>query len=500
MGESIVEWFGKGPGGSDCGYCKSQDSNISSGMWAHKMSCQTYENLLNRGWRRSGKYCYKPAMDETCCPQYTIKCDITQFKLSKSQKKVLKRLKKYLVSGDRLSTKEDGIPSIDVGKETLFNQPVSVQAEENINLDTQSESNFISQNPPSIHQNEEKQDFPTSLTSQNASVLDEAIQGKANTSQNKTVSGADPNKPRCQKAKVRRREKKVLKLRKLSGGSTDLPKTTHKVCSEKSIEDFIDELPSEVKHKLEFSLINVKDTASFEATFDIEFALYCKYQHVIHGDAMDELTERQFRQFLVEGPLHFVPPDDEEVPSPGFGAFHHQYFLDGKLIAVGVIDILPHCVSSKYFFYDPDYMFLSLGTYSALREIYFIRSLNMICPELKYYYMGFYIHDCPKMKYKAKYFPSFLLCPETYIWQPVEECVKKFSVSKYSRLEDDETKKPPPMPDMNSALILNNKNIKTFNKFVKRLPTKQRLTQASEIKEYVRLVGSQCNNILLYRS
>ena len=39
----------------------------------------------------------------------------------------------------------------------------------------------------------------------------------------------------------------------------------------------------------------------------------------------------------------------------------------GQLIAVGVIDVLPHCVSSKYFFYDPAYSFLSLGTYSALR-------------------------------------------------------------------------------------------------------------------------------------
>ena len=52
---------------------------------------------------------------------------------------------------------------------------------------------------------------------------------------------------------------------------------------------------------------------------------------------------------------------------PGFGSFHQQYLLDGKIIAVGVVDILPHSVSSKYLYYDPDYSFLSLGTYSALR-------------------------------------------------------------------------------------------------------------------------------------
>ena len=41
--------------------------------------------------------------------------------------------------------------------------------------------------------------------------------------------------------------------------------------------------------------------------------------------------------------------------------------MDGKLIAVGVLDILPQCVSSVYFYYDTDYSFLSPGVYSALR-------------------------------------------------------------------------------------------------------------------------------------
>ena len=47
--------------------------------------------------------------------------------------------------------------------------------------------------------------------------------------------------------------------------------------------------------------------------------------------------------------------------------FFFFFFVAGKLIAVGVIDILPRCVSSVYLFYDPDYSFLSLGVYSALR-------------------------------------------------------------------------------------------------------------------------------------
>ena len=65
---------------------------------------------------------------------------------------------------------------------------------------------------------------------------------------------------------------------------------------------------------------------------------------------------------------HGFQEDHREGGSPdGFGSFHQQYLLDGKIIMVGVIDILPHCISSVYLYYDPEYFFLTLGTYSALR-------------------------------------------------------------------------------------------------------------------------------------
>lgn len=59
-------------------------------------------------------------------------------------------------------------------------------------------------------------------------------------------------------------------------------------------------------------------------------------------------------------------PDGPEV---GYGSFHQQYWLDGRIVAVGVIDILPTCVSSVYLYYHPDFASLSLGSYSALRLV-----------------------------------------------------------------------------------------------------------------------------------
>jgi arginine-tRNA-protein transferase len=35
---------------------------------------------------------------------------------------------------------------------------------------------------------------------------------------------------------------------------------------------------------------------------------------------------------------------------------------------------------------------------------------------LRYYYLGYYIHSCPKMVYKADYAPSELLCPQRQVW------------------------------------------------------------------------------------
>jgi len=99
---------------------------------------------------------------------------------------------------------------------------------------------------------------------------------------------------------------------------------------------------------------------------------------------------------------------------------------------LGVIDILPSCLSSVYFIYDPDYSFLSLGKYSALQEIKWVQNISKLVPNLSYYYMGYYIKDCQKMKYKANYQPSDLLCPETYQWVPIEKALECIKDKKYT--------------------------------------------------------------------
>lgn len=65
------------------------------------------------------------------------------------------------------------------------------------------------------------------------------------------------------------------------------------------------------------------------------------------------------------------------------------YKIDRKIIGISVIDILPSCISSVYFIWDPDYAWASLGKLSALFEIAIARDMHQAGVEsLEWLYMG----------------------------------------------------------------------------------------------------------------
>ncbi|RUP52027.1 hypothetical protein BC936DRAFT_143203 [Jimgerdemannia flammicorona] len=326
---------------SNCGYCKSGDTSHTFGIWAHLLTCRDYQDLIDRGWRRSGHYVYKPNLRKSCCPQYTIRLDATQFKPSKSQRKIISKFNRY-IEGSYLPTKKDGGAMDDV-------EDVS--------------------EPPSTHTHAK---------------ID-------NKQARKPGPGGD--------------------------GTQDLVEMIH------AAED--EHRPKDKRLKYRFQI--VLEPASFT---EEKYKLYCKYQIEIHNDPPTKLKEKGFRNFLVDSPLR--PESPATADNVGYGSFHQNYLLDGRLVAVAVLDVLPKCVSSVYFMYDPDYAFLGLGKYSALREIALTKELGSKgCEDLKWYYMGFYIHTCQKMKYKGQYKPSGLLDPETYAWHSIDRCIPLLDRSKY---------------------------------------------------------------------
>ncbi len=102
------------------------------------------------------------------------------------------------------------------------------------------------------------------------------------------------------------------------------------------------------------------------------------------------ISPREYRENFVEGAHDF----GKEV----------LYIQDGKLIGVDLIDILDDGISSIYFYYDPDYPQLSLGTYSLLYQVELAKIL-----ELPWIYLGYWVEGCKAFAYKPNFQPQEIL-------------------------------------------------------------------------------------------
>ncbi|XP_027315862.3 arginyl-tRNA--protein transferase 1 isoform X5 [Anas platyrhynchos] len=522
MPGAVVEYRGWKQGGR-CGYCASEQGKVSAGMWAHSMTVQDYQDLIDRGWRRSGKYVYKPIMNQTCCPQYTIRCQALRFQTSKSHKKVLKKMLKFISKGDVSKVVSEEEP-MDSHIEDVVPSDFAYKSESQV---SQTELTPLNEDHAEGVENDDKDKVETKEEVNVKKVESGSLQipvdkdaagpgepshsSKAVHAPPKPGKGADLSKPPCRKAKDIRKERKLQKLLQnqmgtlegspLQAGQQALLSQNSKTPTNqpKSIEDFIFvSLPDDAPHKLEVRVVRSSPPSSqFKATFQESYQVYKRYQMVIHKDPPDKPTINQFTRFLCDSPLEAENPPNG--PECGYGSFHQQYWLDGKIIAVGVIDILPYCVSSVYLYYDPDYSFLSLGVYSALREIAFTRKLHEKAPDLCFYYMGFYIHSCPKMRYKGQYRPSDLLCPETYVWTPIEQCLPLLELSKYSRFnQDTKAVDEGRVKELGRVRVLHKRTIMPYSVYKKR---RKGPSDEASVQQYASLVGQTCSErMLLFRS
>ncbi|XP_028585893.2 arginyl-tRNA--protein transferase 1 isoform X7 [Podarcis muralis] len=353
---SIVEYLG-GDDGYRCGYCKSDTGNLSHGMWAHSLTVQDYQDLIDRGWRRSGKYIYKPIMNRTCCPQYTIRCRALNFQPSKSHKKVLKKMLKFLMKGEIPVVDSEVEPMDSHTKDTdgcsffLKDEPGSCQAElkplnpDHLEKVESGEGEITVKKADSDH-------IELSQEKVNANSGEPLESAKVSPAVPKPGKGADLSKPPCRKAKELRKEHKLQKTLQNQTQNPSLQteaqvllgqRSKAKTNQPKSIEDFIfASLPTEPVHQLEVRLVQSSPPSSlFKATFQESYQVYKRYQMVIHKDPPDKPTASQFTRFLCESPL------------------------------------------------------------------------------------------------EGQYRPSDLLCPETYIWVPTEQCLPSLEHSKYCRFNQD---------------------------------------------------------------
>ncbi|KAF1989084.1 arginine-tRNA-protein transferase 1 [Aulographum hederae CBS 113979] len=185
--------------------------------------------------------------------------------------------------------------------------------------------------------------------------------------------------------------------------------------------------PPEPEHRFEVNL--EPDTFSEE-----KYKLFENYQAHVHNEPPPHTTPAGFKRFLCSSPL-----TRHDSPDKPLGSYHQCYRLDGRLIAMGVLDLLPHCVSGVYFIYQQDFEKWTFGKLSALREAELALTRGY-----QYYYMGYYIHSCKKMKYKNEYRPQYMLDLRSFQWDPLDDSLlalldqKKFvSMSEERKLAEN---------------------------------------------------------------
>ena len=123
-----------------------------------------------------------------------------------------------------------------------------------------------------------------------------------------------------------------------------------------------------------------------ELNIDEHFPLYARYINDRHKDGdMYPPFRKQFEDFL---------------GNPWQSTRFLEFRLANKLIGCAVVDILNNGLSAIYTYFDPKYTDRGLGNLAVLYEIEMAQQLK-----LDYLYLGYWIADCAKMKYKTNYRP-----------------------------------------------------------------------------------------------
>ena len=117
------------------------------------------------------------------------------------------------------------------------------------------------------------------------------------------------------------------------------------------------------------------------------YELYRDYINSRHtGGSMENPSRADYHRFLI---------------SDWTETYFMEFRCNGNLQAVAVTDATRTGYSAVYTFFDPNETRRSLGHYAILKQIEL--SLGN---EQPYLYLGYWIKDCDKMKYKARYKPS----------------------------------------------------------------------------------------------
>lgn len=155
----------------------------------------------------------------------------------------------------------------------------------------------------------------------------------------------------------------------------------------------------ELNRRFNRVLRNNKDiivTAVSDIVDDEYYYLYQHYINVRHGDGdMNPASREQYASFLL---------------NQCEGTQYYSMRCKGLLLGLIVSDHLDNAMSAVYTFFDPLQEKRSLGTFAVLWQINEAKRL-----QLSYLYLGYWIKDCRKMKYKKEFRPLEMLIGQSWV-------------------------------------------------------------------------------------
>jgi arginyl-tRNA--protein-N-Asp/Glu arginylyltransferase len=561
---------------SRCGYCNNPTGSFSFGVWMHALTVDDYSAMLDRGWRRSGHYLYRPDLRRSCCQAFVIRLRVDRFRPSTGQTRVLKRLRRVTARANPTSSTSRGAaaskfpsPAVVSASDSSCEATRAIICDALVDISSQSPTSVLALDPevvrasvaamsvrrrsaPSLKQQKTGVASVCSSTSINptsgsaAEITSNAAMVVAATERKATrvavfattgaavkdasmgrkeyiepvsnvevdtkgtrdicvVAGSVARQMAIARAVVRWVEERglashgILSIACASPGWINVtwlserdfgsataavakplsrePSVTSPVnsplspCAESPVSTAIgretiqravgvgendDSSNSDIVGKLsgcemdvcagdadpsmseglaKTDLRTTADGRVFDMRFvhsqfeQDEYELYCRYQMDVHQSTPRECRVSSYRRFLVDTPLIARGKGEAGCPPLGYGSFHIRYTLDDVLFAVGVVDVLPNCLSSVYLFFDPAFADLSPGVLSAIKEIEWVQHVSAAygATNFTHYYLGFFIPTCEKMARKAAYRPSEILCEETRLWVDATDAQSRLS-------------------------------------------------------------------------
>ena len=277
-------------------------------------------------------------MYATCCPAYTIRLEASRFTISKKQRQVIRRIDRYIETGSVLQSDLEQNKNGTANTSSIVKSELSV-ADRSVSHKsiTETEAGCIS---------ESKKNAP-------AHVLEcETTSAEFTTERYElykkyqiSVHGDDPCKITPSGFKRFLVESPLFDL-----SPSQSPSQSSVSC------DAREAGATERKMKIVKPSTTEKSETGIRTELKNNTDLNCTRKDKIKG------IDNSINKEKVEKVEKDCDKTKERVIWK-YGSYHQLYRLDGRLVAVGVVDILPSGLSSVYLFYDPDEKLLSLGKY-----------------------------------------------------------------------------------------------------------------------------------------